>query len=170
MKNPFKNKVFRRWFWIILIALVLLLRIPTRLSVATVNWNSDYPIDLLEKEPDFSEFRKESGFGMTLYVREDDNGTVTYEVSAWPDTLFGSRQTRCIECTDPDYKICGISVGDDMDTAAQIMLRQGFRQGRYDFQFSRLGVVVTFNKDQETNMINEIVVSVPSTMILPVVF
>ena len=57
MKNPFKNKLFRRWFWIILIALVLLLRIPTRLSVATVNWNSDYPIDLLEKEPDLSDFR-----------------------------------------------------------------------------------------------------------------
>ena len=56
-----------------------------------------------------------------------------------------------------------------MHTNAEYPL-QGFRQGRYDFQFSRLGVVVTFYKDQETNMINEIVVSVPSTMILPVVF
>ncbi len=172
MKNPFKNKIFRRCFWgvVIVIVLLLLLRVPTRLSVAAFNRNTDLPIDLLEKKPDLSEYDHLGGFGMTQYAREDDNGTLIYEVSGWPDLLFGSRQTTRVECTDPDYSVYGISVGDDMDTVAQIMLRQGFRQGRWNHQFVRLGVVITFHKDQKTNVIKEIVVSVPSTMIFPVVF
>lgn len=172
MKNPFKNKVFRRWFWgiVIVIVLLLLFRVPTRLSVAAFNRQTDLPIGLLEKKPDLSEYQCLGGFGMTQYAREDENGTLIYEMSGWPDLLFGSRQTTRIDCTDPDYSLYDISVGDDMDAVAQIMLRQGFRQGRWDHQFTRLGVVITFTKDQKTNVIKEIVVSVPSTMIFPVVF
>lgn len=172
MKNPFKNQIFRRCFWTIVIVVVLLLlfRIPTRLSVAAFNQQTNLPIGLLEKKPDFSEYQCLGGFGMTQYAGEDNNGTLTYEVSGWPDLLFGSRQTTRIDCTDPDYSVYGISVGDDMDTVAQIMLRQGFQQGRWDHQFVRLGVVITFTKDLKTNVIKEIVVSVPSTMIFPVVF
>ena len=56
MKNPFKNKVFRRWFWgiVIVIVLLLLFRVPTRLSVAAFNRQTDLPIGFLEKKPDLS--------------------------------------------------------------------------------------------------------------------
>lgn len=174
MKNPFKNKVFRRWFWgvVIVIVLLLLLRVPTRLSVAAFNQQTDLPIGLLAKKPDFSEYTNMGGFGMTRYVLDEaDNTTLTYDVSNWPDMLFGRQQTTYIECCDPDYTVLGFSVGDDFAEAKELLLQHGFSQGVIEHQFERFGVIITCATQKETGKITGItIVAQKSINILPVVF
>ena len=174
MNNPFKNKVFRRWFWGIVIVIVLLLffRVPTRLSVAAFNRQTDLPIGLLEKGADFSAFTREDGFGMVSYDRQDDNGSLRYDVSSWPDILFGKRQTTDIKCSDPDFTICGISVGDNAFEAAEILEHHGFLKWNLDERtiYKRFGLSIQFYTDKKNQTVTDIRVFVNSTSILPVVF
>lgn len=170
MNNPFKNKVFRRWFWSILIVIVvlLLLRVPTRLSVAVFNRNTDLPFGLLEKKTDFSEYECLGGFGCMAYSLEDDNGTLYYQVSRWPDMLFGSKQTTRIYCTDPDFTIYGVSVGDHASDAEEILKHHGFLKWKDEYR--RFGLSIEFYLDKKSQTITEIRVFVESTSILPVIF
>ena len=174
MKNPFKNKVFRRWFWgvVIVIVLLLLFRVPTRLSVAAFNRQTNLPFGLLEKGADFSAFTRQGGFGMVSYERQDDTGSLRYDVSRWPDILFGKRQTTDIRCSDPDFTICGISVGDNAFEAAEILEHHGFLKWNMEEStiYKRFGLSIKFYTDKKNQTVTDIIVFVNSTSILPVVF
>ena len=172
MKKIWKNKAFRICVTavLVIVAILLAFRVPTRISAAEFNQHTDLPIRLLEKGADWSSYTVMGGFGMNVFLREGETGSLEYQVSNWPDVIFGSQCVDYIICRDTSVTICGLSVGDDIQHAKSAMTQLGFIPTRNDDQYERFGVIVTFRTASGSNAISEIVIAVNGTNILGVVF
>ena len=172
MKNLLHHKVFRACIAILLAAIVILLlfRIPTRISAAKFNSQTTLPVGLLETGVDWSEYTYLGGFGMRAYRMERNTGTIEYQVSSWPDTFFGKQKVDHIFCWDTAVTVCGLSVGDDITQAENVLRQYGFRPTENRNQYVRFGVILTINTDGSSTKIHQIVIGVSSTNILGFVY
>lgn len=172
MKKIINNRVFRICLVILLFVVIFLsvFRVPTRLSAARFNKYTNLPVGLLEKGVDWSDYTVEGGFGMLRYSRETETGYISYDVSNWPDAIFGSHRVDYIICCDNSIDIYHFSVGDGRAEAEMILRKNYFRPGSNEHQFVRNGVVITLFSANSDDVISEIRISATSTNILGIVY
>lgn len=172
MKKLLKNKGFRIGVLCLVcfILIITFLRVPTRLFATQFNAHTNLPVGLLEKGVDWSDYTVEGGFGMIRFSRETETGYISYDVSNWPDAIFGSSRVDYIICRDSSIDIYHFSVGDGRAEAEMILRKMLFRPSGNDHQFVRNGVVITLFSEKDDDVISEIRISATGTNIFGIVY
>jgi hypothetical protein len=172
MKSLLKNNSFRIGVLslVCFILIATFLRVPTRLFVTQFNAHTNLPVGLLEKGVDWSDYTVEGGFGMIRFSRETETGYISYDVSNWPDAIFGSNRVDYIICRDSSIVIYHFSVGDGRAEAEMILRKNLFRPSGNEHQFVRNGIVITLFSENNNDVISEIRISATGTNIFGIVY
>ena len=174
-----KNKYFKIIFWtsLLVLALVLAFRVPTRLVVRDINQNSNLPVDILARgrDVDWSSYEIEPGFGVTLfYDTEPDGSELRFDVSMWPDAIFGKQRVDYVVCSKDTISVYGISVGDALSQAEKTLRKHGFIQTRnsdeYRLECRKFGVIISCFPDAKAGFIQSISIRVMGTNIFGIVY
>ena len=132
----------------LVVGICLFFRVPTRLTAASLNRQSDLPCDFLSS-PAFSgdDYYVFGGFGCKSYCsRQYENPDregcgevgslngqtgILYTTSSFPDTVIGKSRITGIECTDPEITFLGCAVGDTLSAFHTALREAGFRESGY---------------------------------------
>ena len=172
MKSLLKNNSFRIGVLslVCFILIVTFLRVPTRLFVTQFNAHTNLPVGLLEKGVDWSDYTVEGGFGMIRFSRETETGYISYDVSNWPDAIFGSDRVDYIICRDSSIVIYNFSVDNGCAEAEMILRKNLFRPSGNEHQFVRNGIVITLFSENNDDIISEIRISATGSNIFGIVY
>ena len=162
---------------LVLIVLLAVFRVPTRVSVLSLNRNTNLPVSLLmrSRDADFYDFTVEHGFGMISYLKTDANGgDFRVDVSMWPDAIFGKQRIDYVSWNSENYSVYGFSVGDELAKAEMLLRRHGFvktaNSDEYRLQHRKFGLVITCTPDPQSGTIQSISVSIEGTNIFGIVY